>query len=90
MIAAAPPSSGGRVLPTLNEDGSRRWIRPKPSHGAWWHRRRIVAYGLMLLFFAIPHLRIGGLPVFLMDLPKRQFILMGYTFLPLINPSMLL
>ncbi len=82
MITAAPPSHGGRVLPTLNEDGTRRWIRPKPSHGAWWERRRIVAYGLMLLFFAIPHLRLGGLPVFLMDLPKRQFILMGYTFLP--------
>ena len=26
------PVAVGRVLPTLNEDGSRRWIRPKPSH----------------------------------------------------------
>lgn len=79
---AAPPSAGRRVLPTLNEDGSRRWIRPKPAHGKWWRRRRVVAYTLMLVFFLIPHLRIGGRPVFLMDIPRRQFILGGYTFLP--------
>lgn len=66
----------------MNEDGSRRWIRPKPSHGAWWHRRRVVAYALMALFFIAPHLRLFGKPIFLMDLPHRQFTLMGYTFLP--------
>lgn len=69
-------------MPTLNQDGSRHWIRPKPSHGRWWERRRIVAYALMLVFFAVPHLRVGGQPLFLMDLPHRTFILMGYTFLP--------
>ena len=66
----------------MNEDGTRRWIRPKPSHGAWWNRRRAVAYALMALFFAAPHLRFMGKPIFLMDLPRRQFTLMGYTFLP--------
>ena len=82
MSTIAPPSHGGRVLPTLNEDGTRRWIRPKPSHGAWWHRRRVMAYALMALFFGAPHLRLLGKPIFLMDLPHRQFTLMGYTFLP--------
>jgi cytochrome c oxidase accessory protein FixG len=79
---AAPPSVGRRVLPTLNEDGTRRWIRPKPSHGVWWKRRQTVAYFLMAIFFAAPHLRVFGKPVFLMDLPRRQFTLMGFTFLP--------
>ncbi len=79
---AAPPGLGRRVLPTLNEDGTRRWIRPKPSHGAWWKRRQTVAYLLMAIFFAAPHIRVFGKPVFLMDLPRRQFTLMGYTFLP--------
>ncbi len=79
---AAPPGAGRRVLPTLNEDGSRRWIRPKPSHGTWWKRRQVVAYVLMAIFFAAPHIRLFGKPVFLMDLPRREFTLMGYTFLP--------
>lgn len=77
-----PPVRSGRVLPTLNEDGTRRWIRPKPSHGKWWHKRRAVAYALMVIFFAVPHLRLGGKPLFLMDLPRRQFTLFTYTFLP--------
>jgi cytochrome c oxidase accessory protein FixG len=72
----------GRVLPTLNEDGTRRWIRPKPSHGAYWKMRRAVAYGLMLVFFLIPNLRMGGKPLILLDLPRRHFTFFGTTFLP--------
>jgi cytochrome c oxidase accessory protein FixG len=73
----APP---GRVLPTLNEDGSRRWIRPKPSPGRFEHRRRITAYVLMLVFFVIPFLRIGGKSIILLDLARREFTLFGTTF----------
>jgi cytochrome c oxidase accessory protein FixG len=76
------PVAAGRVLPTMNEDGSRNWIRPRPSDGAWWKRRRVVAYALMFVFFAIPHVKIFGKPAFLMSFPKREFTLMGYTFLP--------
>lgn len=36
----------------------------------------------MAIFFAAPHIRLFGKPVFLMDLPRREFTLMGYTFLP--------
>ena len=66
------PVAIGRVLPTLNEDGSRRWIRPKPAHGAYWRARRAVAVGLMLVFFLIPHLRLNGRPLVLLDLPRRE------------------
>ena len=76
------PVAVGRVLPTLNEDGTRRWLRPKPSHGKFWHRRRGVAYALMVIFFIIPYLRLSGKPLVLLDLPRRQFTLFGTTFLP--------
>ena len=76
------PVAIGRVLPTLNEDGTRRWIRPKPSHGAYWKTRRAVAYGLMVVFFLIPNLRMSGKPLILLDLPRRQFTFFGTTFLP--------
>jgi cytochrome c oxidase accessory protein FixG len=78
----APPIASGRVLPTLNEDGTRNWIRPRPSPGRWWRRRQVVAYILMVLFIALPHIRIGGHPAFLMSFPKREFHLLGWTFLP--------
>lgn len=42
----------------------------------------MTAYALMVVFFVVPHLRVFGKPIFLMDLPKREFTLMGFTFLP--------
>ena len=76
------PIAHERVLPTLNEDGSRRWIRPKPAHGRYWVRRRNVAYALMAIFFLIPFLQLNGKPLILLDLPRREFTLFGNTFLP--------
>ena len=66
----------------MNEDGSRRWIRPKPAFGKWYRRRQVVAYFLMALLFVAPFIRVAGKPLFLMDFERRQFTLMGYTFLP--------
>ena len=77
--ALQPP---GRVLPTLNPDGSRRWIRPRPADGRFARRRRTVAWVLMAVYAVLPFLRIGGRPVMLLDLPRRQFTLLGTTFLP--------
>lgn len=76
------PAAQGRVLATLNEDGSRRWIRPKPADGRWLVRRRAVAYALMLFYLAFPHLRWNGKPWMLLDLPRREFTFFGSTFLP--------
>jgi polyferredoxin len=76
----APPAME-RVLSTLNVDGSRRWLRPQPSHGRFLSRRRAVAYALMVVFFLIPYLWIAGKPVLLLDLPRREFTLLGTTFL---------
>jgi cytochrome c oxidase accessory protein FixG len=36
----------------------------------------------MFVFFIIPHLRMGGRPLILLDIPRRQFTLFGTTFLP--------
>jgi cytochrome c oxidase accessory protein FixG len=71
-----------RVLPTLNEDGSRRWIRPKLSRGPWWKRRLLVGWSLIVVFTLIPYLKMRGKPLILLDVPHRQFTLFGTTFLP--------
>ncbi len=77
MPAAAPD----RVLSTLNTDGSRRWIRPRPSPGRFLRARRAVGWGLIALFVALPWIRIGGRPAILLDLPRREFSLCGTVFL---------
>ncbi len=71
-----------RVLSTLNSDGSRRWLRPRPSPGRFLNQRRVVGWFLIALFTLLPHLRWNGRPLVLLDLPARQFTLLGTTFLP--------
>ncbi len=71
-----------RVLSTLNEDGTRRWIKPRPSPGRFWKGRRIVAYLLIALYSLIPFIPINGKPAILLDLVKREFTFFGKTFFP--------
>ena len=72
----------GRVLSTLNPDGSRRWMRPKVSDGRFLTRRRVVAWILIVVFAAIPWIRINGKPAMLLDVMTRKFVFFGTTFRP--------
>ena len=76
-----PLQAPERVLSTLNPDGTRRWLRPRPSSGRWQHARRLTAYVLMVIFMVAPLVRLGGRPLVLLDLPHRRFTLFGTTFL---------
>lgn len=69
-----------RVLSTLNKDGTRRLIRPRLATGQWLKRRHLAGWFLILVFLAIPHLRLGGMPLMLLDLPAREFTLFGTVF----------
>jgi polyferredoxin len=83
-MAAAPDilQSPDDVLTTLRKDGSRHWLKPRVSKGRFLTRRRIVAYALMALFFALPFITINGKPAVLLDIVHRRFTVLGYTFLP--------
>jgi cytochrome c oxidase accessory protein FixG len=71
-----------RVLPTLNRDGTRRLVRPKLFAGSYYKRRLWVGWGLIALFVALPFVRIGDKPAALLDIARREFTLLGMTFLP--------
>lgn len=71
-----------QVLSTLNRDGSRRWLKPRPSRGKFWHRRRAVAYILIALFTMLPYVQIAGKPAMFLDVAHREFTFFGFTFLP--------
>lgn len=74
------PQLNERVLSTLNEDGSRRWLSPREVRGRFWRARWIVAWSLIAIFTAIPWMRIAGKPPLLLDLMRRQFTFFGTTF----------
>ena len=78
IIGSRPPAA----LATLNEDGSRRWLKPRPSPGRFLTRRRAVAYGLIAFFTMMPYVMINGHPAILLDLAARRFHLFGTTFYP--------
>lgn len=70
------------VLSTLEKDGSRRWLYPKLSKGRFLFWRRVVAYGLIALFTVLPFIKINGQPAILLDILRREFHILGLTFLP--------
>jgi cytochrome c oxidase accessory protein FixG len=85
MSAQPPPSLlhvEGRVLPTLEADGSRRWLHPRLSTGRFWQGRLVVGWVLIAIFTAIPFIHFNAKPLVLLDVVHRQFTLFGYTFLP--------
>lgn len=77
-----PPQAQDRVLSTLNNDGSRRKVRPQLANGVWLKRRFWLAWSLIGLFVALPFLQIKGKPAVLLDLPARTFTFFGATLRP--------
>ncbi len=75
-------SRAPRVLSTLNPDGSRKWLKPRPMPGRFLTARRIVAWALILFFTILPYTKINGKPTILLDVPARRFHLFGTTFYP--------
>jgi len=72
-------------LYSLEADGRRRFIRPIQRRGGFWRKRRVLAYALVALFFATPHVWVGAYPAVLLDLTARRFHVLGNTFYPTDN-----
>lgn len=76
-----PQADELRVLPTLNADGTRRWLNPKLSIGRFLRARRVVAWSLIVIYATIPFIPIRGHPAIQLDLASRQFHFFGLTLL---------
>lgn len=83
-MAEAPRilQSPDEVLSTLDRDGRRRWVYPVLSRGRFLTRRAAVAYALVVLFAALPLIRVGGKPAVLLDVVAREFTFFGLTLYP--------
>ncbi|MCM2324679.1 MAG: cytochrome c oxidase accessory protein CcoG, partial [Oligoflexia bacterium] len=67
-------------LATTDEQGGRVYLYPAEVKGPFRRLRRVVYDVLLVIFLALPWLRIGGQPVVLLDIPRRRFSLFGETF----------
>lgn len=77
-----PDDSYRDSIATVDAEGHRVWLYPKKPVGRLYNLRKWLSYGLLALLFAGPWLRIGGLPVLMLNLPARRFIIFGQIFWP--------
>jgi cytochrome c oxidase accessory protein FixG len=69
-------------IATVDATGKRVWLYPKKPSGQLYNYRKWVSYGLLTLLFAGPWLRINDLPLLMLNLPARKFIIFGQIFWP--------
>ncbi|MCJ8163254.1 cytochrome c oxidase accessory protein CcoG [Pontibacter sp. E15-1] len=67
---------------TVDEQGKRVWVYPKKPKGRLYSYRKYVSYLLLALFFAGPFIRINGLPLLMLNVVERKFVIFGVLFWP--------
>lgn len=73
------------LLYSISADGKRKFMHPVVHKGQYWRIRRRIAYALMVLFFTLPLVQVGGYPAVFFDLASRRTHLLGTTFHPTEN-----
>jgi len=69
-------------LASVAPDGRRRWIYARQPDGWFYTARTIVAAVLLVFLFVAPFIRVNGLPLVLLDLIERRFVIVGVLFWP--------
>lgn len=72
-------------LATVDDKGKRIWVYPKKPKGKFTNYRTWVSYILLIILFAVPHIRIDGQPLLQLDIIGRKFIVFGNMFFPADN-----
>jgi len=65
---------------SIKSDGSRNFLRPSDAKGIFTTWRRVIAIVIIVLYVALPWIKIGGHPALLFDVVARRFYLFGFTF----------
>jgi len=67
---------------SIKDDGKRNWVFAKKPKGRFTDRRSLVAFILLLIFFAGPFISINGQPILMLNVLERKFIIFGMAFWP--------
>jgi cytochrome c oxidase accessory protein FixG len=69
-------------LATADREGHRRWVYPKKVSGRFFRLRTWVSWGLLVILFTGPFVRINGNPLLLFNIVDRRFSILGQIFWP--------
>lgn len=69
-------------LSNVSQSGKRIWIYPKIIKGNYYRYRTYLSWFLLTFFFLAPFIKIGGYPLLLLDVYKRNFVILGQPFWP--------
>lgn len=77
----AQPSFRDKVA-TVDKDGKRIWVYPQKPRGKLYNARSITSILYLIVFFALPFVKVDGHPFFMINVLERRFILFGQIFWP--------
>jgi cytochrome c oxidase accessory protein FixG len=69
-------------LASVAPDGRRRWIYARQPSGRFYRARTLVAIVLLAFLCTAPFVRVNGLPLMLLDVINRRFVIVGVLFWP--------
>lgn len=69
-------------ISTVDANGDRVWVYPKKPKGKLTNWRKIVAYSIVAFFSIAPFIKMNGLPLILMNVVERKFVIFGSIFWP--------
>jgi cytochrome c oxidase accessory protein FixG len=80
LVDHAVSPEGEFASAALPGDGRRKAIQPADVTGRF-HRARLVVFGLLILLWAaLPWVKLGGHPAIFLDVDTREFFLFGASF----------
>ncbi|WP_266205582.1 cytochrome c oxidase accessory protein CcoG [Pontibacter kalidii] len=83
MATKAKPTDEFRDhISTVDDQGKRVWVYPKKPKGKLYNYRKYVSYFLLALLFSGPFIKINGLPLLMLNVVERKFVIFGVLFWP--------
>ena len=67
---------------TISKQGRRNYIFPKKPKGKFYNFRTLASVIYLIVFFALPFVKVDEEPLFLFNVVQRKFIFFGQIFWP--------
>ncbi|MFM9944510.1 MAG: cytochrome c oxidase accessory protein CcoG [Bacteroidia bacterium] len=67
---------------TVTNSGKRNWVYALKPKGKWYNYRKYTAWFYLAIFFAIPFIKVNGLPFMMINVTEGKFILFSKIFWP--------